>query len=391
MSKTSNKIKVLHIITRLAGGGADENTIYIIENLDQEVYKVDLITGSQNLDSMINSINLPQDSKLYKVENLIRNIAPIKDLKAFIDIYKIIKKNKYDIVHTHIAKSGVLGRLAAKVAKVPLIIHSVHGITFPDTISPFSRLLFLNIERLIGFITDLFLPVGEDIKNKYIDAKIGNPENYKIIYSGMELVLYQKAKNYSMSKKNEIKDELSIERDKVVIGCVSSLEERKGHKYLLEVFKRLKRDYDNIVLVIAGTGNEKNNLTETVKKYNIEDDVIFTGYRDDIENIFSIMDIKVLTSLWEGLPKVLIQAAYMSIPIVTFDVEGVREVIDNGKNGFITDVLDLEDFYNKLSLLIKDKDLRKKMSQYSNINEENRWDYSNMVKEIEKVYQSLNY
>ncbi len=385
----NKKIRVLHIITRLAGGGADENTIYTVQKLDKNKYKVDLMTGIENLDVMIDNLQLNEDTELYVIDKMVRNVSPLKDLLALYQIYKIIKMNNYDIVHTHIAKAGVLGRTAAKLAAVPHIIHSLHGITFPKTIHPLKGFFYLLVERFCALYTDYFLAVGEDIKEKYIKAKVGQIDQYRVVYSGIDLDKFIKAANYEQNKKNKIKDELSIDHNKLIIGCVAALEKRKGHQYLFEVFKRLKEKYDNILLLIVGRGERKEHLSNLVDELNLTEDIIFTGYRNDIEDIFAIIDIKVLTSFWEGLPRVLIQAATMKIPIVSFAAEGVSEIVEDGKNGFIVDIYDTDDFYEKLSVLIKDSTLRKKMSQYLDINIKNKWSYQQMVKKIDHFYRQL--
>lgn len=385
----NKKIRVLHIITRLAGGGADENTIYTVQELNKKKYRVDLMTGIENLDMMIDNLKFNEDSKLYVIDKMVRNVSPLKDILALNQIYKIIKMNNYDIVHTHIAKAGVLGRTAAELAAVPHIIHSLHGITFPKTIHPFKRIFYLLVERFCALYTDYFLAVGEDIKEKYIKAKVGKSNQYRVIYSGMDLDKFIRAANYEQKMINKIKDEFSIDHDKLIIGCVAALEKRKGHQYLFKVFKRLKEKHDNIMLLVVGRGERKEYLSNLTNELGLTKDIVFTGYRNNIENIFAVIDIKVLTSFWEGLPRVLIQAAAMKIPIVSFAAEGVSEIVKDGKNGYIIDIYDTKDFYEKLSALIKDPNLRKIMGENQVFDIKEKWSYQQMVKKIDHFYRKL--
>jgi len=384
-----NKIKVLHIITRVVNGGADENTLFTINGLNKDEYEIDLLAGSESEKEILERISLENNITFYQIDSLVRNISLHNDIKALFKIYKIIKENNYDIVHTHIAKAGVLGRIAAKIAGVPHIIHGVHGITFPDQINIFKRELFKNIERLCGLFTDKFITVGDDMKQKYINAKVGNPKDYTTIRSGMELSQFINAADNEQKKILSLKEDLGLKDDDLLIGMVSKLEKRKGYKYFLEVAKDIVEEFPNVKFLIIGNGSEYDTLVKKVNRMNLNNNVIFTGYRTDIADVFSILDIKVLTSLWEGLPRVLVQAAAVAKPIVTFNVDGAWEIVDEGKNGYIVPMRDTKAMTRKLKLLIKDDKLRRKMGKCSQEKVSNDWTIENMVKETDRLYKSL--
>jgi glycosyltransferase involved in cell wall biosynthesis len=384
-----SKIKVLHVITRVANGGADENTLFTINCLNKEEYDIELLAGSESEKEILERISLENDIDYFKIDSLVRNISFHNDIKALFKIYKIIRKNNYDIVHTHIAKAGVLGRIAAKMAGVPHIIHGVHGITFPDQINIVKRELFKNIERVCGLFTDKFITVGEDMKQKYIQAKVGKPDEYITIRSGMELSQFINAADNDPEKISKLKKELGLGNDDLVVGMVSKLEKRKGYIYYLKVAKNIVEIFPNAKFLVIGNGPQYNRLIKKAKKMNLDGNVIFTGYRTDIADVFSILDIKVLTSLWEGLPRVLVQAAAVAKPIVTFNVDGAWEIVEEGKNGFIVPMKDTEAMTNKLKLLIENKKLRKKMGEYSQKKVSEAWTISNMVLETDKLYKSM--
>lgn len=384
-----NKIKVLHIITRVANGGADENTLFTINGLNKNEYDIDLLAGSESEKEILERISLKSDIDYFKIDSLVRDISLHNDIRALFEIYKIIKENNYDIVHTHIAKAGVLGRLAAKMAGVPHIIHGVHGITFPDQINIIKRELFKNIERFCGLFTDKFITVGEDMKQKYIQARVGKPDEYITIRSGMELSQFINAADNDSKKIINLKNEIGLKNDDLIIGMVSKLEKRKGYKYYLRVAKKVVESFPNVKFLIIGNGPEYKRLVKKTKKMNLDKNIIFTGYRTDIADVFSILDVKVLTSLWEGLPRVLVQAAAVAKPIVTFDVDGAWEIVEEDKNGFIVPMRDIEAMTNKLKLLIEDKRLRERMGEFSQEKVSNAWTIENMVKETDKVYKNL--
>jgi len=384
-----DKIKVLHIITRVVNGGADENTLFTINGLNKNEYKIDLLAGSESEKEILERISLENNITFYQIDSLVRDISLHNDIKALFKIYKIIKENNYDIIHTHIAKAGVLGRIAARMAGVPHIIHGVHGITFPDQINIFKRELFKNIERICGLFTDEFITVGDDMKQKYINAKVGKPEDYTTIRSGMELSQFINAADNEQKKIINLKEDLGLKDDDLLIGMVSKLEKRKGYKYFLEVAKDIVEEFPNVKFVIIGNGSEYDRLVKKVNKMNLNSNVVFTGYRTDIADVFSILDIKVLTSLWEGLPRVLVQAAAVAKPIVTFNVDGAWEIVDEGKNGYIVPMKDTKAMARKLKLLIKDDKLRRKMGKCSQEKVSNDWTIENMVKETDRLYKSL--
>jgi glycosyltransferase involved in cell wall biosynthesis len=383
------KTKVLHIITRVVNGGADENTLFTINGLDKDKYQIDLLTGKETESEILKRISIENHINVYQVESLIREIDAVKDFKALMEIYKIIKDNNYQIVHTHIAKAGVLGRLAAKMAGVENIIHGVHGITFPDQIPVHKREFFKNIERFCGLFTDKFITVGEDMKQKYIKANVGKAEDYLTIRSGMELSDFIDASNNHQDKINNLKKDLGIAEDDLVVGMVSKLEPRKGYKYYIEVAEEIIGDHPEVKFLIVGNGSQFDQLKEKVKNLKLQNNIIFTGYRTDIADVFSIFDIKILTSLWEGLPRVLVQAAATAKPIVTFDVDGAWEIVDQGENGYIVPMKDTSAMVEKLKLLIEDEKLRKEMGKKSQKKVNDSWTVENMVEETDRLYQEL--
>jgi glycosyltransferase involved in cell wall biosynthesis/thymidylate kinase len=383
------KYRVLHLITRLDYGGADENTIYTINGLDSSNYDLDLMIGEENNQDMLDRLELKEGIGLIMIPGLVRDPSLLNDLRALINIYRLIKRNRYDIVHTHIAKAGVLGRLAARMAGTPIIIHGIHGITFPKTIHPLKRYLFLFIERFCGKFTDFFIPVGEDMRKKYLAAGIGKPDKYRTIYSGMELERFLKAGELDKEELREIREGLGINNDEIVIGNVSKIQERKGFNYFLEAAKKIIVEYDNVRFIIVGNGPDEKQLKERCRKMGLDKRVIFTGYCRDVENMFAIMDIKVLTSLWEGLPRVLVQAAAVGKPMVSFDVDGAWEIIKEGVNGYIVPIRDVDALVDRIKYLIDNQEIRKSMGKKSRELLNDSWNYRKMVAEIEELYQEL--
>lgn len=382
------KIKVAHIIARMITGGADENTLFTVQGLDKDRYEVDLIMGEEFDESIL---------KRVKDENI--NIIQIKGLKwklnflydpiVLIKLIKMIRKNRYDIVHTHTTKAGILGRIAARIAGVPVIVHGLHGSTFEAFDSGLLNWLLSLLERLTGGFTDAYISVSGVLSEKFIERGIGKKENYHTVYSGMELETFYGVRGKINCKKKQ--RELGIGVEDFVIGNVARLEKRKGHKFLIDAFKKVieERKGRPLKLLIIGEGEERGNLENYVKEANLEKKVIFTGYREDVEELMAVMDLFVLTSLREGLPRVLVQAAAMGMPSIAFNVDGVPEIIEDNHNGFLVKAGDVKQLTKRIIQYIDHKELLVLHGKNGRELIKGKWSIEDMVEKIDKIYQDL--
>jgi len=336
------KYKILHIITRwTSGGGAEKNTYFTIKGLNKDRYEVDLIIGG---DSKSMPDNL-KGVKVIKINSLRRNIHPIDEFRAFFQLYSLIKKNKYDLVHTHLAKAGMLGRLAAKIAGIPIIVHSLHGSLFHNALNPVVKFIYRKLEQFSALYTTWFISVGEDLKFRYLKSRI--------------------------------------------VGMVASLEPRKGHKYAIEVAQEIIKKHPKVTFLFVGEGYLNFKLEKIVQEKNLQRCIIFTGLRKDIERVMAVFDILILTSLWEGLPQVLVQGAIMGKPMVSFNVEGSNELIQEGKNGFIVPLKDVPKMIEKLDYLISNLKMAKMMGENGKEIVNQEWEIDNMVEKTNKLYSYL--
>jgi len=381
-------MKVAHIIARMITGGADENTLFTVQGLNKGRYEVDLIIGEEFDKNILN-----------KVKNNNFNIIQIKGLKwklnflydpiILLKLIRLLKMSHYDIIHTHTTKAGILGRIASRITGVPVIIHGLHGSTFQAFNSGLLNWLLFLFERLTGRFTDAYISVSKVLSEKYIEKGIGKKENYYTVYSGMKLdKFYDVREKIDCRKKQR---ELGINSKHFVIGNVARLETRKGHKFLLDAFKKviMERKDCSLKLLIIGEGDKRENLENYVKELNLKENVIFTGYREDIEELMALMDIFVLTSLREGLPRVLVQAAAVGIPLVAFNVDGVSEIVKDNYNGFLVRVRDVEQLANRIIKYIDNKELVLLHSQKGREFIKDKWSIEDMVDKIDKIYQNL--
>lgn len=377
-------VRMLHIITRLVRGGADENTLYTVRGLDKRRYLVDLAVGAGSELEHLGEIG---EVNVHLVKDLVRDPHPIKDLLALLKLAALIRRGRYQIVHTHTAKAGFLGRLAAAIVGAPIIIHTVHGITFHAHLPAPMRWFYLTLERIAARFTHQFVAVGEDVRNIYVRSGVGDPHAYETIYSGMPLREYLEAGRMSAPERDALRIELGLGPEHRVVVMAARLEERKGHRFLFEAVQRLKPSHPELRVLIVGEGNFRKELEEMCRSIGLDDIVAFLGHRHDLARVLAASDISVLTSLWEGLPRVLVQSAAAGRPILTFDVEGAWEVVRDGRSGFVVPSRDVDTFTLRLDILLTEQARARAFGEAGREQVNNQWAVETMLERLDDLYQ----
>lgn len=383
------KIKVLHIITRLILGGAQENTIFTVWGLNKsDCYEVELATGPPigPEGSLIEEAK-ERGIKLIIIPHLRREINFFRDLLAFIRLYLLIREGKYTIVHTHSSKAGFLGRLAARLAGVEIIIHSVHGLPFGEYQKRFLNYIYILCERLTALFTNRLISVCNAITRKAITAGVAKPEKFITIYSGIEL------ENYSSNNisKEEKRKELNLDPDIPVVGNISRLFELKGHSYLLEAASQVAEAFPETKFILVGDGILKERLIQQAEALKIRENIVFTGLvdRKEVPKLISIMDVVVHTSLREGLPRVLPQALAMVKPVVAFEIDGIAEIIKDGKNGYLIPPKNSKKLAESIIRLLGDRKKAREMGEAGRGMVNPAFKVEVMVEQIGEVYKQL--
>jgi len=379
-------IKVVHIITKLELGGAQQNTLYTVSHLDKGKFIPILITGSEGL--------LVDDAKRLGIEayflpSLVREINPFKDITALFDIRRLLRSIKRPsqspiIVHTHSSKAGIIGRWAAYLAGIPVIIHTYHGYGFNDYQSFLKRRLFVLLERLTARITTRFIAVSKNNIEKGINAGIFRSDDVELIRSGIDISEFSDVKVDKAKKKME----LGIELDKPVSMIGACFKPQKAPLDFVKAAHLVCQKMSDVRFVVAGDGELRPPMEELINNLGLKDKIKLLGFRMDIPEIMKCLDVFVLTSLWEGLPKVIVQAIAAGIPIVATEVDGSSEVIKNGVNSFLVKPGDVEGIAEKvMNILQKPKDFKFEISDLKSILDE--FDINLMVKKQEKLYEAL--
>ncbi|MCM8830024.1 MAG: glycosyltransferase family 4 protein [Candidatus Omnitrophica bacterium] len=383
-------MKICHIITRLIVGGAQENTIFTVKGLVEKGHNVTLVIGPSTgpEGSLIPEIERDKRINLVVITELVREINPFLDIICFVKLFFFFRKNRYDIVHTHSAKAGILGRVAAKLARrKAVVIHTIHGPSFHPYQPSLQNFLYITVEKIASYFTDKFICVGELMKQCFLNAGIGKEEKYTVIYSGFDIKPYLEAeKEREKRRKN-----LGIKENEKVIGMIGRLFYLKGQEYLIQAFGEIIKEYPDIKLLLVGDGVLKKALEDYAREKGMLSKVIFTGLvpPKDIPGYVSVMDILAHTSLREGIPKAVAQGFAGGKPVVAFDVDGTKELVINNKTGYLITPKDIRDLKEKLLFLLKNPDISYKMGEAGREIVKELFPVEKMVDRIEKVYIKL--
>ena len=270
----SKPIRVLHIITRMIVGGAQENTLLSVIGLDaMPEYEVTLMSGIDKGREGELLSEAREKTNLLIVPEMGRSINPFSDLAAFWKIYRLIKKGRYHIVHTHSSKAGVLGRIAAWLAGTPLIVHTLHSLVFHEYQPWFINKSWRGIKKMCAPITDFFISVSEIIVQKAIKAGVDKPEKFRTIYSGMELDWFLNA-NFDG---NAVRHEFGIPEDAPVVGKIARLFPLKGHDQLMDAAPEIVKRVPEVRFFLVGDGVLYEHLQKRARGYGILENFVFAG------------------------------------------------------------------------------------------------------------------
>ena len=381
-------MRVAHVITRLIIGGAQENTVATVFGLHRKadvtvrLYSGPTIGPEGSLESGVQDI----EGLFHLIPSLIRPVHPLRDFLAYRHLVREFKNFRPDIVHTHSGKAGLIGRLAAKRAGVPLIIHSIHGPSFGPFQGRIANALLSEAERFAGSRTDHFITVANAMRDQYLAAGIGSREDYTQIFSGFPLEPYLATENAS-----SIRMKLGLLNDDFVVGKIARLFELKGHEDLFAVAPRLAKRVPNIRFLLVGDGVWRESFERLAKRIGCEENFVFTGLvpPTDIPSLVGVMDCLEHLSRREGLPRALPQAMTAGKPVVAFDCDGAGEVCLDGETGALIPPGDLAKLEDSLVRLAKDEALRHSLGQSGQAFVKEKFTVERLVEDQYQLYQRL--
>ena len=378
-------MRVLHVITRLVVGGAQENTIASVLGL-RERHGVDASLLSGPTVGPEGSLEPDIAPFLTMVPALTRPVRPFQDLLAYRQLLKLFRERRPDIVHTHSGKAGLLGRLAAATAGVPVVIHGLHGPSFGAFQGALANALFRQAERVAGRRTTHFVSVADAMTSQYLAAGIGRPEQYTTVRSGFALEPFLGARNDPA-----VRAALGLGPTDFVIGKIARLFQLKGHDDLFAIAPALVAAHPEIRFLFVGDGEWRGRFEQQARQLGLEKHFIFTGLvpPSAVPKYLGVMDALVHLSRREGLPRALPQALAAGKPVIAYDCDGAREVCLEGQTGFLISPGDLPRLSARIQELAARPDLREKFGTRGRELVRAQFPVEKMVDDLHRLYLGL--
>jgi glycosyltransferase involved in cell wall biosynthesis len=380
------KIKLAQVITRLDWGGAPDIVEIICGRLDLTIYDVTLIYGftrypSDKTRKFLSSFV----GKVILVPYLKRGVSFLDDLGALIKLYSIFRREKFDIVHTHTAKAGFIGRIAARLAGTRLVIHTPHGHDFYGYFGCLGSWFIIMSERIAALFADKILVFTDIEKADMLKYRICPFEKLGVIKSGIDFSVFDNP-DVDITKK---KSEFSIGPDDYAVGMACRLESVKGCEYFIDAAKIVLNSIPNTKFLIIGDGSLRSSLMKRTRRLGMKDKIIFTGWREDMPRIIPILDILVLASLNEAVGRVLLEAGAAGKPTVATVVGGIPEIIKDGQTGILVPSGDPERIAGAVIYLLRDAEKRCVMGCAAKEWVKENFNGEKMMNEICDIYRRL--
>jgi len=378
-------ITVVHIITKLEMGGAQENTLYTCEHLDRKKYRVVLVHGSGGyLDQVAYGM---ANTEVISLDNLVREIAPKKDAACLRQLTLLLRKYKRRgpvILHTHSSKAGILGRIAGQLARIKPVIHSIHGFSFHEGQKFILNRTYVAAEIATGRMTDGFIGVSRANLDEASAKGIIRPHHrIALIRSGFDIDDFFEQ---SRDSKEEIRQEFSIPDDHELIVTIANLKPQKDPLTMVRAIAELRNRRPKVVILYAGDGPLRSEVEKEISRLGLEENFKLIGWRQDVPKLMGAADIVALSSIFEGLPRVAVQAVVARKPFVGTHVDGTPEIINSGKNGFLVP--------SRNALLLSEalqKGLETRPVDPEDQSRIRAWDADEMVRSQERFYEELSH
>jgi glycosyltransferase involved in cell wall biosynthesis len=379
------KIRVLLVITRLTIGG-DTNVVLDIASYfnSHPQFEANLATGPVPENEIDLTYRADERGIPIKIiPSLINHINPWVNFRAMLELRAHMRQGMYDIVHTHSSVAGVIGRWAALTAQIPVIVHHVHGWGLQEEMSKISRMLYLVMERLCARFTDRLIAVSRPTIEKGLAFRICPRDKFALIYNGIDLEKFQQPID-----KRKIYLELGLDPECKIVGMIGRLDRQKNPLDFIRAAAMVTKEYPKVQFLIAGEGSLRPECERLINDLNLTHKFFLLGYRNDINKILPALTLTVLSSLWEGLPVVFQEAMSAGKPIIANDVDGARDVIINGKTGYLVPPRQPREMADKILNLLANNELCDRMGIDAKRHSK-RFSSERMVKEIETLYREM--
>lgn len=382
---SGGEIRILHIITKLAVGGAQLNTLISTRDIDRMGYRSDILTGPERpTEGDLFELGEEWGLNIITIPHLKRSISPLSDLLALLEIRKVIRDGNYSIVHTHGSKARFLGRIAASHFPEVKTVQTAHGWPFYDSMGTFRKYLYIVLEKICFDRAHINICVSPRNRERALKYGIGHFDDYHIIRSGVEFGEFRLARG----EKAIARKELGVPAEASVVGSVMRFCPEKAPDIFVSVARRVLGERPDTTFVLVGDGPLFRRTEKLIESQGLQDSFILTGSRDDVENILPAFDVFLITSRTEGLPRVLLESLAAEIPVVSTDVGGIHELLRDGRNGILCDEGDVQSLSEGVCRLLDSPSLREKLVEH--VDEDIKpFSAEKMVSDLYELYTRL--
>ena len=375
----NSSLRIMHLIARMNVGGPAVLVADLMRNVASDKFELVLVTGYCEKNESDYLDDVATDIKVTRILGLGRSLSFSSDLKAFGALIREIKKFDPDVIHTHTAKAGLLGRMAGLVAKPSAKrLHTYHGHLLHGYFGKSKTRVIIFIEKILGWISHGLISIGTSVMKDLLSVGIGSTSKFHVIFPGLQ--------DLAAMPKIQAQSELGLDPDKLYVVFVGRLTQIKRPDRLVEVTAELKKSFTNVHVLVAGAGELFDSTKRVAESLDLP--MTFYGWRTDIARVLSASDIAVLCSDNEGIPLTLIQAAQAGLPIVSTDVGSVSDIVKQGINGSLVGCSTSE-LADALKLLIEDPDLRARYGAAGKARAAEFFSSRSMVAAHEKLYMNL--
>jgi glycosyltransferase involved in cell wall biosynthesis len=380
------KLTVLRAITRLNIGGPAIHAILLTRGLQNERFRSLLVSGQESPDEG-NMLDLAERCGVQPImlEALGREVSLLNDLAAVKDLYRLMQRERPQIVHTHMAKAGTAARLAARLAGVPIVIHTYHGHVFHSYFSPLKTAVFLHIERALARLTDCLIAVGERQRQELIGYRLAPARKIVSIPLGLQVEPMLDAE----SERGRLRAELGLNGVHKLVGIVARLVPIKAHEVFLEAAAEVHRREPNTRFVIVGDGERRAELETRARELGLAEQALFLGWRRDMRAIYADLDVVVLSSLNEGSPVAIIEAMAAGRPVVSTNVGGVGEVIADGLSGLLVASKNAPALADAITKVLSDPSAAEQMGREARQAVYPKYSSDRLVADLQRLYLDL--
>jgi glycosyltransferase involved in cell wall biosynthesis len=382
-------MKICHVITRLIIGGAQENTVLTCRGLVEKGHDVTLIAGPETgPEGSLWDEAEKAGCRLIKLDAMRRAVKPLYDLAARHQLRRLFTDLKPEVVHTHSSKAGILGRSAAASADVPVVVHTIHGMSFNRTQPAFVQWLYRSLERRAAGQTTAFVTVADAMIDQSVAAGLAPHDRFTTVRSGIETDDFMP----DASERRSLRAEWGVDEDDVAVGTIARLFVNKGYEEIIDAMPHAVHRCDKLKFVWIGDGANRKQYLNRLEGMGLRDRVHLVGliHPRDVGRHINGFDIVLHASRWEGLPRALVQGLLMGVPAVAFDNDGSPEVVRDGETGILVPFGDTAKLSQAIVSLATDPDLRRKLGAHGQARCREMFGWHTMVDQLEKLYLRLS-